>query len=180
MLEIYVPDTEYYDEARSEFVSVKGQALKLEHSLVSLSKWEARHHKPFLTNDEKSEEEVLDYVQCMTITQNVNPLIYRALTRELLTKIQDYIGDPMTATWFSNKENRRFNREIITAEIIYYWMVTLQIPFECEKWHLNRLLTLVRVCNEKNAPEKKMSKSALAAQNRALNAARRQRMRSKG
>lgn len=180
MLRLTIPAAEYYDEAKNEFVYTKEQTLQLEHSLVSLSKWESKWHKPFLGKEEKTNEEMLDYVRCMTITQNVSPLIYYALGAAEFAKINSYLSDPMTATWFSDKHNKKFGREIITAEIIYYWMVAFRIPFECEKWHLNRLLTLVRVCNEKNAPAKKMSKKELFARNRALNAERRSRLHSNG
>lgn len=146
---------EYYDEVKNEFVYTKEQTLQLEHSLVSLSKWESKWHKPFLSPDDKSSEEVIDYVKCMTITQNVKPEVYNYLTKGNLEDINNYIDNPMTATTF-NSERKSPSREIITSEIIYYWMITLNIPFECQKWHLNRLLTLIKVCNIKSNPPKKM------------------------
>ena len=176
MLELRIPAAEFFNEADSTFVHTDEQVLCLEHSLVSLSKWESKWHKPFLGNDKMTSEEILDYVRCMTLTPNVSPLVYYSLRDEDFKKINDYLNDSMTATWFSDKENKHFSREVITAEIIYYWMVTLQIPFECQHWHLNRLLTLVRVCNEKNRPPKKMSKKELFSRNRALNAARKSRL----
>lgn len=185
MLEIVVPATqigEKFDEAKSEFIPImtKEQTLKLEHSLVSISKWEAKWHKPFLMKKTKTTEETIDYVQCMTLTQNVDPNVYKALTQQLLAEVSAYIDASMTATTFSKHGNRSANREIITSEVIYYWMVTYQIPFECQKWHLSRLLTLINVCNVKNAPQKKMSNREIMAQNRALNAARRKRLHTKG
>lgn len=182
MLELVIPAREFFDEETETFFTTQETRLNLEHSLVSLSKWESKHKKPFISS-EKTAAELIDYVRCMTITQNVKPEAYAAITPDLLEKVIDYISDPMTATWFNDKEgavagSRR--NEIITAELIYYWMISLQIPMECQRWHLNRLLTLVKVCSIKNTPEKKMSKRDLINRNRSLNNARRAAMRSKG
>ena len=173
MLQVTIPATEFFDEKTGEFRSTKETTLQLEHTLLSLSKWESKWQKPFLGKDEKTVEECRDYVRCMTVTQNVNPAVYQFLTDENFRAINAYIENPMTATTFNERENRKFNRDIITAEIIYYWMVALNIPFECQRWHLNRLITLVRVCNIKNTPPKKSSKRDLAERNRLLNAKRR-------
>lgn len=180
MLQVTIPAAEYYNEQTGEFHSIKETTLQLEHSLISLSKWESKWNKPFLGKDEKTVEECRDYVRCMTITQNVNPMVYQFLTNENFRQINQYIEAPMTATTFSEREGKTFNRDIITAEIIYYWMVALQIPFECERWHLNRLITLVRVCNIKNTPPKKASKRELIERNRSLNAKRRSALRTTG
>lgn len=180
MLTITIPATEYYDEKTSSFDSTKERTISLEHSLISISKWEAKWHKPFLTNNNKTSEEIVDYIKCMTITQNVDPLVYRVLTADNFKQIEKYIDDPMTATWFNERETKSRNKEIITSEIIYYWMISFNIPFECQKWHINRLLTLIRVCNIKNQPPKKMSKNELMNRNRALNNARRNALHTKG
>ena len=181
MLQITIPANELWDESKEEFIQVKETTLELEHSLVSLSKWESKWCKPFLTKNNKSDEEMLDYIRCMTITPKVKPEIYYALTRDNITQINDYINAPMTATWFSDDKQKRGSREIITSEIIYYWMIALNIPFECKKWHLNRLLTLIKVCNIKNDPNpKKMSKKSIMSRNAALNAARRKQFETKG
>ena len=180
MLEIVIPETEQYDEVHDRFITTKKQVLRLEHSLVSLSKWEAKWHKPYLSRKQKTEAEQIDYVRCMTLTQNVDPNVYTAITPQLLKTVNDYIDDTMTATTFSKGRRGRSSNEIITAEIIYYWMISHQIFFECRKWHLNRLMTLINVCNAKNGPQKKMSQKEIFAQNRALNAARRKRSHSKG
>lgn len=183
MLRLDISDKEFFDEAKNEFVMVKGCSVQLEHSLVSLSKWESKWHKPFLGKGEKFEktdEEVIDYIRCMTITQNVNPIIYTALSKEEIEQIKAYIEDSMTATWFSDKSKNRSNNRTVTSELIYSWMCDLGIPFECEKWHLNRLMTLILVRNEENTPKKKMTKKDILAQNRALNAERRHRMGSRG
>lgn len=180
MLEIVVKGVECYDEAKDEFISTKDTTLCLEHSLLSLAKWESKWHKPFLNNDNKTQEEILDYVRCMTITRNVDPSVYAAMTINQIEQVKAYIEDPMTATWFNDKNQPKRRQKAITAEIIYYWMVALQIPFECEKWHLNRLLTLVRVCNIENAPKKKMKKGDIYKQNAALNAERLARSKSGG
>lgn len=171
---------EGWDEKKQEFVEPKTQILQLEHSLVSLSKWESKWCKPFISKTEKTAEEILDYIKCMTITQNVKPEVYDHLSRANIDEINKYIEAPMTATTFFEDKNTRNNREIITSELIYYWMIALQIPPEYQKWHLNRLLTLIRVCNVKNAPPKKMSKREIMSRNAQLNAARRKQLNSKG
>lgn len=169
-----------WDEVNEEFVYFKGQSLQLEHSLVSLSKWESKWCKPFLSGEEKTTEEILDYVRCMTLTQNVDRKIYDFLTDGNIVSIEQYINAPMTATTFSVDPSESRGREIITAEIIYYWMVSFNIPFECQKWHLNRLLTLIKVCERKNRPPKKMSKRDILSRNARLNAQRRARLNSRG
>lgn len=180
MLTITIPARELFDEKTEQFVYTKEQTLQLEHSLVSLSKWESKWKKPFFATKEKTNEETIDYIRCMTITQNVDPMIYNFLTDENLSAIHDYIEDPMTATTFSDSKNGKKNREIITAELIYYWMISSGIPFECQKWHLNKLITLIRVFEVKNTPPKKMSQRELMNRNRALNEARRKQFNSKG
>ena len=180
MLQITIPAREMWDERNNEFVYTNAQTLQLEHSLISLSKWESKWNKPFLSKESKTYEEILDYVKCMTLTQKVSPEIYANLTDENMRDIQRYIEAPMTATTFSEEKNTKGNREIVTSELNYSWMIALGIPLECEKWHLNRLLTLVRVCNIKNSPPKKMGKNAIVSRNASLNAARRKRLNSKG
>jgi hypothetical protein len=181
MLQITVPERELYDESIGEFIHSKEQTLQLEHSLVSLSKWESKWCKSFFSKTPKTHEETIDYVRCMTLTQNVKPEVYYCLTAENFSKIEKYIEAPMTATYFSKAEGRgSVARETITSELIYYWMIALNIPFECQKWHLNRLLTLVQVCNIKNQPPKKMSKRQLMSRNHALNAARKKQHNTKG
>lgn len=180
MLQVTIPASEYFDEKTGEFNSIRETTLQLEHSLVSVSKWESKWCKPFLGPTEKTAEECIDYVRCMTITQHVDPTVYQFLTQKNFQEINAYIEAPMTATTFSERENKRFSREVVTAEIIYYWMVALNIPFECQKWHLNKLIALVRVCNIKNTPQKKMSRREVTERNRALNEARRKKMHSSG
>lgn len=179
MLKLIIPSVELYDEVKEEFVTSKEHVLQLEHSLVSLSKWESKWQKPFLSKEDKTFEETIDYIQCMTLTQNVDPNVYKLVTQENRLQVFDYIEVPMTATVFTPDKNT-INREIVTAEIIYYWMIAMNIPFECQKWHLNRLLTLINVCNIKNQPQKKMSKKELLNRNRALNDARRKSLNTKG
>lgn len=174
MLEIQVPITpEQWDEKNQVFIPPKTVKLQLEHSLISMHKWESKWHKPFFSKTEKTPEETIDYIKCMTLTQNVNPEIYELLDETNVNDIQNYIGDSMTATTFSDKNDGKASREIVTSELVYYWMLSLNIPFECRKWHINQLLTLIRVCNVKNAPPKKRSKSDLINHHRAVNAARR-------
>ena len=181
MLTIEVPiSPEGWDEVKEEFVEAKTQTLQLEHSLVSLSKWESKWKKPFYSKEKMSDEETLDYIKCMTLTKNVDPSVYDHLTTKNIKEVIDYIGDPMTATTFSKNDKNPVNREVITSELIYYWMIALNIPFECQKWHLNRLITLIRVCEIKNSPPKKRSMRDIMSRNAALNAARRKRMNTKG
>ena len=180
MLQITIPGIELWDESREIFTQTKEQTLQLEHSLVSLSKWESKWGKAFLSKQEKTYEETIDYIKCMTITQNVDPNIYNHLSKSIIDKITEYIEAPMTATYFSKEQSSGNSREQVTSELIYYWMIALNIPFECQKWHLNRLLTLIRVCNIKNQPPKKMSKRAIMSRNAALNAARRKQLNTRG
>lgn len=180
MLEIVIPAIELWDERINEFVIRKERKLQLEHSLVSLSKWESKWNKPFLTNSEKTDEEMIDYIKCMTITQNVDSETYNYLTEDNYSAIKDYINAPMTATTFNERENGKKGREIITSEIIYYWMIAMSIPSEYQKWHLNRLLTLIKVCSIKNDKPKKMSRKDAMSRNAALNAARRKQFNSRG
>lgn len=179
MLKIVIPGIELYDEEKEEFITTKPQTLHLEHSLVSLAKWESKWNKPFLTKENKTYEEIIDYIRCMTITQNVSEDTYRLLTRENIQQVIEYMELPMTATTFSNQK-KTYSRDVVTAEIIYYWMISLNIPFECQKWHLNRLLTLINVCNIKNQPKKKMSKRDILNRNKALNKARREALKTRG
>ena len=180
MLQITIPGREFFDEKTETFFSTKELTLQMEHSLVSLSKWEAKWNKAFLSKKDKTAEEVLDYFRCMTITKNVDPQVYNLLGQEQIDEINKYINAPMTATYFSDNKQGPMSRETITAELIYYWMIALNIPFECQKWHLNRLIALIKVCQLKTTPPKKMSKSELTRRNAAINAARRRQHHTKG
>ena len=180
MLKIIVPAAEYFDEINEEFIYKKEQPLQLEHSLVSLSKWESKWNKAFLGKQEKTEEEILDYVRCMTLTQNVDPEVYSRLSAENYAAINQYIEAPKTATSLYEDKTQKGNKDTVTSELIYYWMIAYNIPVEFQKWHLNRLLTLIRVCNVKNSPPKKRSKREMYQRNAALNAANKRRFNSKG
>lgn len=179
MLQITVPAVEMWDESTETYINTNETTLQLEHSLVSVSKWESKWCKSFLSHTNKTYDETIDYIKCMTLTRDVDPSVYYGLTNDNIEQINKYIAAPMTATSFSDK-NGKGGREIITSELIYYWMISQNIPFECQKWHLNRLLTLIRVCNIKNAPPKKHSRREIASRNAALNAARRKQLNSKG
>ena len=180
MLQITIPAVEQWDDSVQEFVYSKPQTLQLEHSLISLSKWESKWHKPFLSKTEKTTEETIDYIRCMTLTQNVKPEVYSNLSVENILQVNEYIENPMTATTFIEDRDGKKSREIVTAELIYYWMISLNIPVEFEKWHLNRLLTLIRVCNIKNKPPKKSSRREIMSRNAALNAARKRQLNTNG
>lgn len=180
MLTLVVRGVEMYDEVNNEFIVPKPFTLQLEHSLVSLSKWESKWNKPFLTKTDKTVEESIDYIRCMTITKNVPPSVYENISAEDMKKVEEYIDASMTATTFRDTEQKKTNRTIVTAEIIYYWMICANIPFECQKWHLNRLLTLINVCNLKSKPPKKMSKREIFAENRRLNELRKAQFKTNG
>jgi len=175
---------ELFNEATEEFMDPICEELVLEHSLVSISKWESIFKKPFLTKDEKSIEEIKEYIRCMTVNKVRNDLVYSFISDSDIKKITKYIDDPMSATTINNKGNGGVNREIPTSELIYYWMVACNIPFECQKWHISRLMNLINICSIKNAQgtknEKPMSKSALAKRNHSLNQARRAKYKTRG
>lgn len=187
MLTITIPPKEFFDDSKGEFIKLgdKNVTIQLEHSLISLSKWESKWKVPFLEkNPPKTNEQTLDYIKCMTITPNVPPDIYDRIPKEIFPKILEYIQDPMTATWFTSapqaKEKQKSKSEILTAEVIYYKMISHNIPMECQKWHINRLITLIRVFNLKNSNPKKMNKKDQIAERKALNKQRRNAAKSKG
>lgn len=178
-LKVVIPAGEQYDEVNDLFCNeTKEQTLTLKHSLVSLAKWEARWHRPFLGKERKTYEETVDYIRCMTVTQNVDPMVYNYVPQSVIEEVDRYIDEPMTATTFN--DDKKTSNQIVTAEIIYYWMTALNIPFSCEKWHLNRLLALIRVCSLKNSPGKKMSRREITSRNKALNQARRKKYKTRG
>jgi hypothetical protein len=179
MLSLTIPSVESFDDATQRFIYSDEVTFEIEHSLVSLSKWETVWEKPFLGPTPKTSEEILSYIQLMNLTPNVPPEIFQSLSDIQLKLINQYITAKMSATWFTEKNPKNSN-EVITAEIIYYWMISLNIPFECENWHLNRLFTLIKVCNEKNAPEKKMSKRDSVQQRKEINAARKAKLNTNG
>lgn len=180
MLFIDIPGNEYWDSDKQEFIYIDKKTIQLEHSLVSISKWESKYNKVFLSKDDKSVDEILYYIKCMTITQNVNPIIYLALTEDNFSEVNAYIDAPMSATYFSKDNNKSLSREPITSELIYYWMISFNIPFECQKWHLNRLLTLIKICAIKNQQPNKMGKKELLSRNAKLNEMRKKQLNTKG
>lgn len=184
MLRITIPKASFFDESTEEFIYIEETTITLEHSLVSLSKWEQKWLKPFNDGHVKTIEEMIDYIRCMTITQNVNPLVYYGINDQIVEQVTKYINAPMTATTFrsisKNDQRRKINQDVVTAEIIYYWMFSYNIPLECQKWHLNKLLTLIRVFNVKNSPQKKMSRKDTLKHNRELNAARKKKLGTRG
>jgi len=177
MLHIKVDGNEFFNEDTQEFIQVKPQELTMEHSLLSVSKWEAIWKKPFLSNENKTKEEYISYFKCMTINSNVDPLVYDCLTVKQIARIKNYIDDPHTATTINDARIQKTapkRARVITSELIYAWMIANNIYKDCEKWHLSRLMTLIRVCSIENNPnKKKMGKKDIYRQNRELNAARR-------
>lgn len=180
MLRIIVPGDEFYNEETETFETVGDVELLLEHSLISLSKWESKHQKPFLANSSKTPEEILGYVECMITNEDYPKEIFGRFSQTNVDQIHNYIESKESATTFGMMPERRGHGETITSELIYYWMVAFKIPFECEHWHLNRLFALIRICNIKNAPPKKMGRHEIAARNREINAARRAQYNTRG
>lgn len=180
MLRLQVPKSEVFDEKLERFITIPEKTLVLEHSLKSVAKWESKWNVPFLSDTEKTREQTLDYIGCMSVNQDIDPLILERLTRKELSTITDYINAKMTATTITRRKPPRPTSEKITAEIIYWWMIQYGIPPEYEKWHLNRLLMLVEVCSIKGAPQQKMSMSEQMAQQRALNKARQAQYKTRG
>lgn len=178
MLNIRIKPIELFDDDKQEFINIEEQDILLEHSLVSISKWESKWHKPFISSS-KTNDELIDYIRCMIISDNNDKNIYKYLSNENLNEINEYISDSMTATTFF-EQNNNSRKEIITSELIYFWMVSFNIPIQCENWHLNRLLTLIRICSIKNTPAKKMSKNEIMSRNAQLNAMRKQTLHTKG
>jgi hypothetical protein len=182
MLRLFVSGPELYDEEKEEFISTEGFFLELEHSLVSLSKWESIFEKPFLAEGTRTTEELVWYVKAMIVTKDYPDDVVFRLNQDNYSDINAYIDSAQSATTFGMmpEMKHRARGETITSELIYYWMVTFNIPFECETWHLNRLFSLIRICNVKNNKGKRMSKSEIAARNRALNEERRARLQTRG
>lgn len=183
MLRITIPAEEYYDDEAEVFVMTKACTLDLEHSLISVSKWESKFQKAFLSPRTKSDEEMLEYIRCMTIQKNVNREVYDRLTTAHVSQIAEYIGSPETATRFPDGDTASQTQqktETTTAELIYYWMFSMNIPYEFERWHLNRLLTLIRIFALKNSPQKKVSLNEVLSRNRRLNAERQAKYNTKG
>ena len=180
MLNLTIEGDEFYDEEANEFSTVGDVELQLEHSLVSLSKWESRTKKAFLSKESKSTDEIRSYVEAMIITPNYPPDIVSRLSEKNMRDINAYIESSESATTFGAMPETKGRGETITSELIYYWMVAFSIPFECDRWHLNRLFALIRICNLKNSKPKKMSRQELAARNRALNEKRRAELNTSG
>lgn len=184
MLTVTIPSSQLWDERTETFLYTKETTLSLEHSLVSISKWESKHHKAFLSERTQSSltaDEFIDYVRCMTMTQNVDPQIYLHLTRENLRAIRDYMNAPMTATHFPNTTHSgKGGGDVKTSEVIYYEMIILGIPFECQKWHVNRLLTLINVCSRKSGKSPRMSRQDVMRNNARINAERLRKYHTKG
>lgn len=182
MLRIAIPSAEFYDEIHNKFINTKGQVITIEHSLVSISKWESKYHKPFITMTKipKTYGETIDYIRCMTLTQNVDPNVYYGIGAGILQQVNEYMDDSMTASWFSPDNTVRTSSEEITSELIYFWMIRYRIPFECQKWHINRLLTLIHMCHIKSTPPKKLSPTELARRNSIINEERKKRLNTTG
>lgn len=180
MLEIVVQANEIYHPAQNRFISLPSCVLTLEHSLISIAKWESKWHTPYLNAKKRSAEQELDYIRCMVIGSVKNDYVFSILSAENIAQIRNYIDNPMTATTFSKKSSSLKNKEVVTAEILYCRMFTNNIPMECQKWHLNRLLTLIRVCDAKSGPPSKMNKRQTAAHYAEQNALRRAKYNTRG
>lgn len=179
MLSLQVPRTEIWDYDKEEFVYVEPFKMQLEHSLDAISKWEQKYHKPFLEQKEFTNGEILYYIKCMSVTELPENFFY-AITPQIVKEIRMYIEDPATATVVKEPPSKKGTGKFITSELIYYYMASLQIPFECDKWNIHRLLTLIRIFNAESGAHKAKSKSDIYAENRRLNEMRKKAMRSKG
>lgn len=180
MLTIIIPGKEYFDEEKSEFITTNDTCITLEHSLISISKWESKWHKAFLGKKEKTEQEIIDYVRCMTITTKVDPTVYQRLSQKNINEITDYINNQMSATYINSQDDGSEGNETVTSELIYYWMISFHIPAEFEKWHLNRLLKLIKICQTKTIPAKKLSQKEIMERNIAINEKRKKEFNTKG
>ena len=173
-IRIRIPELHLFNEATNEFFDIRETYLTMEHSLVSISKWESKWHIPYLAPGEKTPEQALDYLRCMTITQNIQPGIYNYIPDTEMRRIKNYIEDSMSAYKFKEEEGKGRTKKAITSDYLYFCMVTYRIPVEFERWHLNRLITLIQICSEENNPKKnKKSKRRITSDYAALNAARR-------
>jgi hypothetical protein len=180
MLTLTVGATDVFDDEEGSFKTHGGVELQLEHSLVSLSKWESIHEIPFLGPKAKTPEQLASYFECMVLTPNPPGDFLQRLSKDNVDEVQTYIDRKMTATWFSELEPKTRNQETITAELVYYWMTVYKIPFTCETWHLNRLFTLIRIASLKQQKPKKMSRGEIARRNRELNEQRKAQMKTSG
>jgi hypothetical protein len=181
-LTITIPSVDLFDEDKNKFFVTEERTVELEHSLVSLSKWEQKWKIPFIGNKQLTTEQAIDYIRCMCLTPNIPPEEFKflAYSPESLKRVNEYISDTMTATWFNERASTK-SSEAVTSEVLYYMLVALTIPFETQYWHLNRLLTLIRVTNLKNDPKKKlMPLNEQLQQQRDINAERRAKFGSKG
>lgn len=180
MLKIHVPPKEWYDEKRNEFISFDGADIELEHSLYSISEWESKWEKPFAKDSAMKRVEFLDYVRCMALNK-VDKLAYLSLTNKNVADINNYIKARHTATWFqkTNAPNGR-RSETITSELVYYWMIEHGIPFSCDRWNFNRLMTLIEVCNRKNSKPGKRNQNDMLLEQHRLNMERRKRLNTNG
>lgn len=179
MLRITVPGGDMFDEEKNKFRTIKGQTIELEHSLISISKWESKWKKAFLSRSPRNEDEIRDYVRCMTVTPGVNPDLYLCLTTENIRDIQAYIDDTMSATVFRGGGAPKGTPKPKTSEQIYGAMVLLGIPFECQKWHLNRLLNLIHECEILNDGGKMSQKDSARCMSQ-MNAMRRAKHHTRG
>lgn len=184
---IVVPETKLrlWDETNERFKYICHPETKLTllHSLVSLSLWESKWHTNYFSKTKKTAEQAIDYIRCMTRETDVNPDVYNtiAMSNKLLDEIGDYIDDPMTATIITdNRKNKSNKNEYITSELIYWSMIQHGIPVEFETWHINRLLTLINVCNAKNGGGGKMKKKDILAEYAKINERNRAKYNSKG
>ena len=180
MLTITIPPSELFDEARSEFLTTPGATIVAEHSLLALSKWESKFKRPLLASPEFSLEDLKSYFECMCFTPDVPSEVFQNANSATLSRVSEYLMDPHTATTVPRSKGSTLDRETVTSELIYYWMVALNIPFETETWNLNRLITLIEVCNHKSQKPKKTSRAELYSRNRELNRQRRAKYSTKG
>lgn len=185
MITIHIPQSEIWDDGNNEFIYIEEQTIDMEHSLVSITKWEAKHHKVFLEENKKTPEEMMDYVRCMCINPLKNERDILGISKKDIEKITNYIEDPMIPFKLKSKDDgntygRKKNKDPMCGIMIYYYMVSCQIPFECQHWHINQLLALIQIYSMKENPGNPLKGSKLANRNTTLNAMRKARLGSKG
>jgi hypothetical protein len=169
MLTITVLGEEHWDQENEKFVYPDSFKLELEHSLVSLSKWESKWEVPFLGEKPKTTEMVLDYIECMILTPDPPADWISKLSKENIEEITAYFDSKQSATWFNDHHPEPKTGETITSELVYYWLDICDIDWQAQYWHLNRLLTLVKIHTVKQAKPKPMSRSEMLRRRRALN-----------
>lgn len=171
---------ELFDEETNTFLHPVGKKLHLEHSLLSISKWEAEWEIPFLNTD-KTSEQSLSYIKCCVLDDDFDELLLNTLSDKNILDFNAYLSKGMTAKKIidlrsslsqKRKSRRPASQKALTSEDIYYSMIQFHVWKECEEWPLQRLLSLLQLCSLKSNSTGEMSKSDQAKFYREENARR--------